>query len=599
MKSSASMRLAMCLVGILALVLAPSPSPPSLPLFGLNVFTGRAPQTCGAFVFVSAYEHAGLGHSEEYEDVMSPYYVKDQLMLSSNDESRVQAIWGNAAEATATKSEDWEHAIHDAKEAIPWGKEGQLLLLPGASHHFKRSVTIDKAAPIPFNETIGWPDNKDHWFNIDLANKTVSEAAGVDIPGKLFTTRMPQGLDRQAARAVVDSPQKMQALGFLVNKKAKESKPNIPVEAKVAGGEWRAAEVVSQKGEPGDAGLGEWQGGAVSGTVQELVLRFKDDGSELSTTPTVQDGCVAWSGELELRTTLLPTDTDREQFIAKVKEHRIQKVIVLPEHLEHYQAGSSELLTFYEEECKLEVFHTPIVDFTTPSVEHEKKNIEELAISLRNGQSCLVHCWGGSGRTGTVICGAVKNFGVDKPIAFIRKVKSVYLETDAQEQFVTNMTTVLTERMMAEAPTLTIGVVFDQLRDLCRVVVDVGSASSVSSAYFVDENAKYSPGEIELMTKLFNIIDVYDDDQLEVREFLDFFNKHLDGSDPAITEDAIKTGFSVLQYCSYEQPSNVENDNVSRYISEPDPLQVCEQTDTIGLKLFLRLLNSTVHAASA
>ena len=52
-------------------------------------------------------------------------------------------------------------------------------------------------------------------------------------------------------------------------------------------------------------------------------------------------------------------------------------------------------------------------------VEHEQKNIEELTISLRKGENVLVHCWGGSGRTGTVVTGAIKNFQVPNPVKYV------------------------------------------------------------------------------------------------------------------------------------------------------------------------------------
>jgi hypothetical protein len=97
----------------------------------------------------------------------------------------------------------------------------------------------------------------------------------VKITGSLFTTRMPLGLDRQGDRAVVDSKQKLDALVFLVNKVAKQSKPNIAIEVKKGDGQWQAAEVIAQAG---DENLGEWAGetessnSVVTGTVTSMTF---------------------------------------------------------------------------------------------------------------------------------------------------------------------------------------------------------------------------------------------------------------------------------------------------------------------------------------
>jgi hypothetical protein len=88
--------------------------------------------------------------------------------------------------------------------------------------------------------------------------------------------------------------------------------------------------------------------------------------------PAISAESVSWADSVEVRTVPFPKDTDKKKFLEMVAKHKMNKVIVLPEHKEHYEAGSSELLTFYKEECGMEVIHTPIVDFTTPTVEHEQ-----------------------------------------------------------------------------------------------------------------------------------------------------------------------------------------------------------------------------------
>ena len=171
--------------------------------------------------------------------------------------------------------------------------------------------------------------------------------------------------------------QKLSALIFLVAKKKRESKPGVPVELKVKDGTWRPAVVTSMAG---PLGLGDWVNGknVVSGTesITRMDFSFTDTPKNIS----VRVDVAAWSAHrmnhcsdywdngTMVRTVMLPADTERKAFLSKINKHKMKKVIVLPERKEHYEAGSSELLRFYQEECGLKAFHTPIIDFTTPTV---------------------------------------------------------------------------------------------------------------------------------------------------------------------------------------------------------------------------------------
>ena len=66
----------------------------------------------------------------------------------------------------------------------------------------------------------------------------------------------------------------------------------------------------------------------------------------------------------------------------------------------------------------------------------------------------LVHCAGGTGRTGMVIASIVKSVGVRNPIQWIRRVKSTYVETKEQEDFVNNLPAVLDAKITTKYPTL-------------------------------------------------------------------------------------------------------------------------------------------------
>jgi hypothetical protein len=75
---------------------------------------------------------------------------------------------------------------------------------------------------------------------------------------------------------------------------------------------------------------------------------------------------------------------------------------------------------------------------------------------------------GGTGRTGTVLTGAVSNLGVSNAIKHCRRVKSTYLEIKEQEEFLEAQCKVLSAQMLSKCPNFTFKVILDHLEDLCR-----------------------------------------------------------------------------------------------------------------------------------
>ena len=66
----------------------------------------------------------------------------------------------------------------------------------------------------------------------------------------------------------------------------------------------------------------------------------------------------------------------------------------------------------------------------------------------------LVHCAGGSGRTGIVVCGVLRNLGVHDAIAWARRQKSSYVETEEQRQVVESMPLTITAELVRKHPLL-------------------------------------------------------------------------------------------------------------------------------------------------
>ena len=146
---------------------------------------------------------------------------------------------------------------------------------------------------------------------------------------------------------------------------------------------------------------------------------------------------------------------ERQDFLDKCKANKLKVACVLtePEEFEKY-SGDSKLLEFYQNECGLTVYNRAIPDFQIPTSGDLVNNILDLTYHLSQGENCLVHCAGGSGRTGMVIAAIVKNLGVYDPVARVRKVKSTYVETEAQEIFLRDMPKAIDTRIVKDCPIL-------------------------------------------------------------------------------------------------------------------------------------------------
>lgn len=185
--------------------------------------------------------------------------------------------------------------------------------------------------------------------------------------------------------------------------------------------------------------------------------------------------------------------TDIRMFKHKVQCNNLQHVFVLVEDEEPAKGKSSNLFQFYQEECGLQVHHKAIEDYNVPAFEVENSHIEELCIALSSGENCLVHCWGGSGRTGTVIIGALQNLGFNQPIKFARRIKSVYLDIAEQEDFLAHQHLIITERMAQQCPEMTLNVVLEHLEDLS------------SGASFVESSSASTDSEVKALEMVFGL----------------------------------------------------------------------------------------------
>ena len=104
---------------------------------------------------------------------------------------------------------------------------------------------------------------------------------------------------------------------------------------------------------------------------------------------------------------------ERNDFIKKCQKNKLRVVFVLTEPFEFKKySGMDGLLDFYKQECHLTVYNRAIPDFQIPTSGDLVHNILDLVYHLSQGRNCLVHCAGGTVRTGMVIAAIGQHLGV-------------------------------------------------------------------------------------------------------------------------------------------------------------------------------------------
>jgi protein-tyrosine phosphatase len=93
-------------------------------------------------------------------------------------------------------------------------------------------------------------------------------------------------------------------------------------------------------------------------------------------------------------------------------------------------------------------YHLPIVDFGVPSREQMIATLDKIDSALETGRNIYIHCWGGIGRTGTVVgCYLVRHGlngqqALDKIAEMRKHIPDSYFrrspESDAQWEMVLN-----------------------------------------------------------------------------------------------------------------------------------------------------------------
>jgi hypothetical protein len=102
--------------------------------------------------------------------------------------------------------------------------------------------------------------------------------------------------------------------------------------------------------------------------------------------------------------------------------------------------GSYGLFEYYKA-LDMTILRCPMNDFTTPTAKAFVDCVDRIGAYLAEGKNVVVHCFGGSGRTGTIVLGVAKALGVPDIILQSRKPpgKSAYLDVHEQELFIDQM----------------------------------------------------------------------------------------------------------------------------------------------------------------
>ncbi|CAJ1420357.1 unnamed protein product [Effrenium voratum] len=103
-----------------------------------------------------------------------------------------------------------------------------------------------------------------------------------------------------------------------------------------------------------------------------------------------------------------PGDRQEPQHSAKVKtltDLGVTTFVCLQERgeLNRFTPYMSVARRLHKDPASLEFFHCPMPDGGTTSAEELNKAVATIVDRLLAGRTVYVHCWGGHGRTGTVI----------------------------------------------------------------------------------------------------------------------------------------------------------------------------------------------------
>jgi len=141
-------------------------------------------------------------------------------------------------------------------------------------------------------------------------------------------------------------------------------------------------------------------------------------------------------GERRIAICPLPGKVDFIHDVEMIKSEGYTKMVTLVSDAELKERGLTDYIE-YMAENGVEIFHSPIIDYGLPRKTQIDSILKFIETSHENGEDVLIHCWGGNGRSGTVMgCYANAILKEEYPIKYVRSVREHAIETVDQEKFV-------------------------------------------------------------------------------------------------------------------------------------------------------------------
>ncbi|UCD98157.1 MAG: dual specificity protein phosphatase family protein [Chloroflexota bacterium] len=126
------------------------------------------------------------------------------------------------------------------------------------------------------------------------------------------------------------------------------------------------------------------------------------------------------------------------RLIQAYQENDISMVVVLTSDEEMDQVTGRRLRSLYQA-SGLEILSFPIPDFNVPDIDLLHQVVAQVSTRAQSGQSTVIHCHAGLGRTGMFLACLAKmdmNFTAQEAVAWVRKNLPGAIEVPSQEQIV-------------------------------------------------------------------------------------------------------------------------------------------------------------------
>lgn len=131
------------------------------------------------------------------------------------------------------------------------------------------------------------------------------------------------------------------------------------------------------------------------------------------------------------------------ELLTRYREAGITTIVMLIPNQESLFRDDIDLLGLYRDEG-FRVLYFPISNYYVPeSAAATRELVDEIIAQATNGDNIVIHCYGGWGRTGTILALIARRlFGFSGPdaVSWVRRLVPGSVETEEQEQYVAEFT---------------------------------------------------------------------------------------------------------------------------------------------------------------